>query len=535
MTGFKKFSGWFGVCLCVIAAVFFACEKVPEHCGDGSAFDSKTQFCFDGKTYDKCGGDEYNPVNLGCDGGVLKTKCGGVYFDPPSESCIDDVVHYRCGDDIFVPSGTPCATYILTTIAIPDDGGSVTRDPDELAYDAGASVTVTAAAVDGYRFVGWSGALTSTTPNVVITMNQNQMLTANFEILTYLLTVDSGNGGTVSPLGTSTHYAGAQVTVTATPNSGYAFTQWTGAALPTGINSTDASVTFNMSGNVSMTANFHEISTFTVTAGSGGSTDPSGIMTHNRQDVVRISATPDQGCTFAGWRGDLSSLSSTANPVSITIQGNWMISAVFSCSGDEGDHFNPNINYDFFTDSRDGKTYRTVKIGDQTWMAQNLNWAGDDGNLGVCYRDNPNNCAFYGRLYEWPTVMNGESSSSLTPSGVQGICPDGWHVPSEREWAILTSFVGNNSGTKLRSAIGWVDDGHEFIPGTDDFGFSAIAGGFGFLGGFGYVGYDGSWWSATETNTETIARLRTINLTSTNLNNSFYDKRGVFSLRCVRD
>ena len=107
----------------------------------------------------------------------------------------------------------------------------------------------------------------------------------------------------------------------------------------------------------------------------------------------------------------------------------------------------------------DGNVYKTVKIGNQVWMAENLRTTryanGESIPLGTSsstitsYRynpnDNANNVFTYGYLYNWPAVMHGSSSSSKNPSGVQGVCPDGWHVPSDAEWTELTDYVGSQS------------------------------------------------------------------------------------------
>ncbi|MCL2183868.1 MAG: fibrobacter succinogenes major paralogous domain-containing protein, partial [Chitinispirillia bacterium] len=157
-------------------------------------------------------------------------------------------------------------------------------------------------------------------------------------------------------------------------------------------------------------------------------------------------------------------------------------------------------NYGSLTDTRDGKTYRTVVIGSQTWMAENLNY---NASGSVCYSKQESNCNTYGRLYNWATVMNVASSSISSPSGVRGVCPEGWHVPSDAEWEILVKYVDsnapgnydNNAGTKLRSKSGWYNN----VNGTDDYGFSALPGGYGGTGGnFFSAGYYGVWWSATE-------------------------------------
>jgi uncharacterized protein (TIGR02145 family) len=291
-------------------------------------------------------------------------------------------------------------------------------------------------------------------------------------------------------------------------------------------------VTFNINSNVTMTANFTQNTgnthTLTVIAGAGGTTNPSGTSQRASGSVVSISATPSgANCTFTGWSGDLSG---TMNPASVMMNEDRTVTASFSCVGG-GNHFNPNIDYGSFIDPRDGKSYRTVIIGTQTWMAENLNWAGDDGNLGVCYNNSTSNCDLYGRLYDWNTVMDGSASSSSSPSGVQGICPVGWHVPSDAEWTTLTNFVGsNNAGTRLKSTTGWNSGGN----GTDDFGFSALPGGLVRSGDFDDVGYSGGWWSATEYGASSAwGQFMFWDFGGAGTGWDF--KSGVLSLRCLKD
>jgi len=101
---------------------------------------------------------------------------------------------------------------------------------------------------------------------------------------------------------------------------------------------------------------------------------------------------------------------------------------------------------DTFTDSRDGKTYKTVKIGKQTWMAQNLDYHGSDGYLGLCYGDyprsgirEPENCQKYGRLYDYNEALKA--------------CPKGWHLPSDNEWQTFVDFAGGISVHGLRPQL----------------------------------------------------------------------------------
>jgi uncharacterized protein (TIGR02145 family) len=140
------------------------------------------------------------------------------------------------------------------------------------------------------------------------------------------------------------------------------------------------------------------------------------------------------------------------------------------------------IVYDTFTDGRDGQVYRTVRIGNLTWMAENLNHTTNDS---WCYNNDPANCAIYGRLYTWDAAMIA--------------CPAGWRLPTRADWDDLVSAAGGGSvaGRNLKSQTGWIDYGW---ANTDAHGFSALPGGDRWGdGSFNYVGWRGYWWSATDT------------------------------------
>jgi uncharacterized protein (TIGR02145 family) len=156
-----------------------------------------------------------------------------------------------------------------------------------------------------------------------------------------------------------------------------------------------------------------------------------------------------------------------------------------------------------FCDERDGQKYVYVTIGNQVWMAENLNYDTANGMGSWCYENSPDSCAKYGRLYDWNTAMGGMTSTSANPSNVQGACPAGWHLPSEVEWDVLITEIGGDmEGYTLMTMSGWYKDDYDYDGyGTDEYGFSALPGGgrgSGTNGSFGGVGEVGDWWSATD-------------------------------------
>ena len=172
-----------------------------------------------------------------------------------------------------------------------------------------------------------------------------------------------------------------------------------------------------------------------------------------------------------------------------------------------------------FTDSRDGKTYKQVTIGGQNWMAENLNYAAESS---ACYENNGNNCAKYGRLYNWGAAKQA--------------CPDGWHLSTDDEWTALEDAVGGRdiAGTKLKSTAGWNNKGNK----ADDYGFTALPGGYGDSNRdyFSDAGDDGYWWSATESNVGGAgAWSRLVNYSNEFVYRSNEGKAKQFSVRCVQD
>ncbi len=207
-----------------------------------------------------------------------------------------------------------------------------------------------------------------------------------------------------------------------------------------------------------------------------------------------------------------------------------------------------------FTDSRDGNKYNWVQIGNQIWMAENLRYlprvvgpatGSQTTQYYYVYGYNGANVAdakatanynTYGVLYNWPAAMAGSASSTANPSGVQGVCPTGWHLPSDAEWTELIDYLGGRivAGGKLKET-GTTHWASPNTGATNETGFTALPGGSrGSVGSFNYVGYLGFWWSASEISTD-YAWGRAMHYDYSYVSRFNYFKELGFSVRCVRD
>ena len=235
---------------------------------------------------------------------------------------------------------------------------------------------------------------------------------------------------------------------------------------------------------------------------------------------------------------------------------------IYSCTPQDA----PNT----FTDSRDGKVYKTVTIGEQVWMAENLaylpsvvgpatgsttephyyvyGYDGTDVEAAKAQTKSTNIYTTYGVLYNWPAALTA--------------CPEGWHLPSDEEWTQLETYLANNGhnydgsvggdnfrdkiAISLASATGW-DAYASTNPGAigntnpaydayrNKSGFSALPGGCrNYAGTFGTIELFGYWWSSTETSTAD-AWYRSLGYHTSGVDRSHYLKDDGFSVRCIRD
>ena len=145
----------------------------------------------------------------------------------------------------------------------------------------------------------------------------------------------------------------------------------------------------------------------------------------------------------------------------------------------KGEQFNPNINYGTMTDPRDSKTYRTVSVEGTIWMAENLNYDGNEIGKSRCFNNDEEICNLYGRFYSRDAAMNDsrcafQSSCNLGNGPIQGICPDGWHIPTYSETQALVTLAGKKA-RPLMSTIGWGTEDSLYInPGVDTYGLSFV-------------------------------------------------------------
>lgn len=205
----------------------------------------------------------------------------------------------------------------------------------------------------------------------------------------------------------------------------------------------------------------------------------------------------------------------------------------------------------------DGNLYDMITIGNQIWMKQNLKtthfpdgtdiqlvtgkstWSGmpiTDKSYSW-YNYDVNNKEIYGALYTWIAAMNGAGSSTSKPSGIQGVCPTGWHLPSEEEWIELTEYLGGESvaGGKIKESdtIYWKNPN---VGATNESSFTALGAGYrdGYDGSFYGIRYMAYWWSTTDT-LSNYAKVRLIYGNQRFVQRLSNKKNFGCSVRCVKD
>ena len=293
----------------------------------------------------------------------------------------------------------------------------------------------------------------------------------------------------------------------------------------------------------------------TSASNNDGTSDSEEIQSSSSSTKVESSSS----VILSGDSHEESSSSSSSSLKSVSSSSKQLSS---SSNGKNGDgwswdvpkeaRLNPEIAYDSMTDPRDGQIYKTVKIGDQVWMAENLNYADSIKTPSLigkswCYANKAENCAVTGRLYTWTAAIDsvklatdadnpqdcGSGKECTLPDTVQGICPPGWHLPEKKEWdTLLTKVGGEATALKvLKSQTGWFHDGN----GSDDVGFSALPAGDRINNGnFFDIGKLAGFWSASETDYN-YAKALDLGYCSNYAALGYYNKSFGFSVRCLKD
>ncbi|MCF8374158.1 MAG: PKD domain-containing protein [Bacteroidales bacterium] len=302
--------------------------------------------------------------------------------------------------------------------------------------------------------------------------------------------------------------------------------------------------------------------------------EPVANFTSNiSQGVVPLSINFSDNSSFnpTNWYWDFGdgSQSTDQNPFHIyTIEGTYTVTLIVGSTLGKDTIEKPGyiVAQPFTVDDFDGNVYSTIIIGDQTWMKENLktthysdgspipyvtdnsewiNLLDNQTDRAYCYYDN-NTGSEYGALYTFAAALNGENPSNENPSGVQGVCPSGWHLPSDNEWKQLEMFLGMSQSTADLDDYRGTYEGEALKEtGTDHWeynhyasnltGFTAFGGGYRYKDGdFYYLKEQGTWWSSTSEISDggTIRALEDLN---TKIGRFSGYKSSGFSVRCLKD
>lgn len=262
-----------------------------------------------------------------------------------------------------------------------------------------------------------------------------------------------------------------------------------------------------------------------------------------------MEATLGKGCvSYTEGEGAKKEITPSVDSIYTCVKGSWIGTSQETI-------------YGTLLDERDNKTYKTVVIGSQTWMARNLNYrykrdenSDDLDSMSFCYDNDPANCNSYGRLYTWAAAMDSAGKFSKNAIGcgfgkacsptypVRGVCPEGWHLPTKAEFDTLLASRYDIQ-LVLKSTSGWNDFNNRNGNGTDAYSFSAYPAGYRDFkiynnttryNVYDQVGNYAYFWSSTEEDGEKACHMSLNNINVESNQVSDYKVKG-FSVRCVKD
>ncbi|MGL1901610.1 MAG: InlB B-repeat-containing protein [Fibrobacterales bacterium] len=320
-------------------------------------------------------------------------------------------------------------------------------DSQSIVYNNKVNSPVTAPTKYGHVFKGWYLepyvlTLWDFTTGVI---TNDVTLYAKWEELPKYIVSFHGNTheGGVVPLAPAQYYADTKVAVPDNSNNffktNYTFSGWN-------TDSTGVGLAYSGMGNNSLVMPHNDLILYAqwvlnsypivIKSSIDSSTIDSVQLSHMQN--FQISTFPEVPIDyqFTHWY--------QSNPENCSIDDSLSMTPSINCTGETVIYVNIQYYKGTFVDSRDSKEYGWVRVGEQIWMTDNLMYDSEDVS---CYNDSLINCEKYGGLYDLGEVLNGQDTSSTNPSGVQGICPNSWHVPSESEWDELNEFIGISQGT----------------------------------------------------------------------------------------
>ncbi|MFC1875285.1 hypothetical protein ACFLY3_03980 [Chloroflexota bacterium] len=273
-------------------------------------------------------------------GGIYEITINTIEGDAIGDSISFYVDGYSAGS-ASLNAGQPTQKNLSATSPLPDYTLSINTSGDGSAsgagtYTAGDVVNISAEPDYGWGFDNWTGDTSTIAntndPTTTITMDDNYAITANFEELpTYELTINIDGEGTV--IGDGIYPEGYETDIRASPDEGWVFDNWTGNT-STIVDVNDPTTTITMNSNYTITANFSEAEMFTLTIavnGSGSTIPRAGEHEYQEGEVVKITATPDEGWQFVNWSGDVADPNSAST--SVTIDTNKTVTVNFSQTG----------------------------------------------------------------------------------------------------------------------------------------------------------------------------------------------------------
>ncbi len=394
----------------------------------------------------------------------------------------------------------------------------------------------------GYHFDKWSDGNTNSSRQDYA--DQNYDVKAEFAINTYDLTYNAGLGGLINGISAQTTQTGISYgsdgqAVTAVPNTGFAFLGWSDGRTD------NPRIDTNVTSGVYVTAYFAQRYTLTYyVSGDGGTINGSTTqVVLSGGSGTQVEAIPDSGYQFAGW------VDGNGNP--IRTDSNVTSNQSYFCK------FITDSNYVFNCGDNviyGGETYPTKQYGTQCWMTKNMNIgtkinasSGGQTNNSIiekfCYNNNSSYCDSYGGLYQADETVKYTSGAVI-----QGVCPNGWHVPTKYQFDILADIIDsdinnycNNTSSYIAKSMaatsGWTSSSAVCSPGNNqnsnnNSGFNIFPSGE-YYNGFSGIGSVNRFW--TSSLYYSVAYYYYLKNAFPTFNNSYCDQKYSFSVRCLKN